>query len=78
MFKLLLKMVNVLKSGFKTLSEASRGAYNQRTNEVNDLREEMPGTNASVQNDKKNLKSDPKKIGNDMRRSANKMVLNNG
>jgi hypothetical protein len=75
MFKILLKMINVLKCGFKALSEASCGAYSQRTDELTDLRKEMLETTVSSGNDKMNIVLDRRKIGGDMRRSASKIVF---
>lgn len=67
-------MIKVIKAGFKTLSQSSRGEYNQRTDEVSAMRKEMLEPYSKPSNDKKNLNSDRRNIGNDMRSAISKIV----
>lgn len=71
-------MFKVLKAGFSNLSYSSRGEYRERTDEVKAIRHEMLTQESAPAKTKQKFASDRKNIGNDMRRAASKIALNNG
>jgi hypothetical protein len=75
----ILKEVNsFIKNGISTFRDASRGSYKDDSSEVSSIRKEIMEKDNNSSDDKKNLIEDRKKVGRDVRKSYNEIVLNHG
>ncbi|OAV70075.1 hypothetical protein Barb6XT_00111 [Bacteroidales bacterium Barb6XT] len=67
-----------LKNGFSVFRSASQGEYSGDSEAIREIRNEIMQTERSFADDKKNLRQDRSNIERDMRKSFNKIALNNG
>ena len=73
------KLVDYLIAGFNHLSSSSRGEYNERTESIKEIRREMlEGEGNSFKGDKENLMNDKRRISSDVKKSFDKIILQNG
>ena len=68
-------VVGFIKHGTTTFRNASKGQYNQSSNEVNEIRNEILSKELNRSDDKNNLLKDKKKIEKDVRLSFNKKLI---
>jgi len=64
------RIVLFISKGFNTLSASSRGEYSERTNDINEFRDEMLyGGFGTFRTDRENLARDRKAISGDIGRA---------
>lgn len=68
-----------VRNGASVFSEASRGQYNRESQEVQSIKNEVFSKKyRSFSDDKRNLAKDRENVSNDIRKSFEELVLNNG
>jgi len=70
-------IMGFVTDGAKTFRDAAKGRYNQESEAIQELREEMFGE-SSTTSDAQNLRRDRMMVGRDVRASYNKIVAENG
>ncbi|APW31757.1 hypothetical protein BWX39_03325 [Prevotella intermedia ATCC 25611 = DSM 20706] len=63
--------------GVKTFRQASLGNFNEESEEVKHLKEEIMNNSSSTSTDRQNLRSDQRAIYGDVRKTYNKIVIDN-
>lgn len=67
-----------IKNGASTFRDASQGHYKRNSEAISEIRKEIMGKDLRKADDKRNLMRDRSNVEGDVRKSFNKIALNNG
>ena len=70
-------MHRFVTNGVKVFRSASAGRYNEESESVKELKQELMEA-SSFRQDAANLREDRRRVGHDVRKSFNELILDNG